>query len=519
MDPIVTTALVGTARQEGVSLATGTHVDAFIDGIAGYSDERKLLLSAGALAVYRQAGQLAQQILTVPEPAAPETLRACPPATALLLSRLLNGEQAELLPEALTRLREAGVYLPYHLLPLALSKTGKELRSVLFPVLGARGRWLSQFNSAWKWVGNFLASTESGLPTDAETIWQEGTTGQRVEILRRLRAVDPTRALTWLEDVWKQEKAEVRCDLLQALEVGLGAPDEAFLERALDDRAPSVRQVAANLLTHLPTSALVARMCERGSTMLKLAKGKLGLELPATFAKEWQRDGLMEKTPKGQNLRAWWLIQVLAAIPPSYWESRFAAGPAELLALLPDNEWSVDIADGWSRSALKHRATHWLMPLWQWWQACLAKKKQTDMSDANLCERILQAMPQAEAEQVVLALLHEKSDEGTTLLSSLPRPWSQAFAQAYLSLLRAYYQKLRQQPPKNHPHYDPWIRSLSVAALALPVTCLAEAQQRWEPLEEDEDGNSSWQIRSLNELFQTFVTTTQFRQKIYEEII
>lgn len=518
MDPIVTTALVGTARHECVNLATGTPVDTFIDGLSGCVDERKLLLSAGALTVYRQAGQRAQQILAIPEPAAPETLRACPPAAALLLSRLLNGEQTELLPEALTQLRAAGRYLPYHLLPLALSKTGKELRPVLFPVLGERGRWLSQFNSAWKWVGNFLASAESGLPADAEVIWQEGTTGQRVEILSRLRAVDPALALTWLEGVWKQEKAEVRCDLLQALEVGLSTADEALLERTLDDRAPSVRQVAADLLTRLPASALVARMCERGSTMLRLVNGKLDLDLPNVLAKDWLRDGLLEKTPRGQKSRTWWAIQVLAAIPPSYWETRFAAGPAELLALLPDDEWGVNIVDGWSQAALKHRAAPWFVPLWNWWQAYLARTKQADMSDANLCERILQAMPQAEAEQVVLALLRAESDTGIALLSSLPRPWSLAFAQVYLNLLRAHYQKLQQQQQsKKHPYYDPWIRSLSDAALALPVACLAGAQQHWEPLGTDED--SSWQIRSLNEAFQTFVTTIQFRQKIHEEII
>ncbi|MGH2509350.1 MAG: DUF5691 domain-containing protein, partial [Ktedonobacteraceae bacterium] len=368
MDSIVTTALVGTARQEHVYVATGTSVDALIDGLSTGEGERKLLLSAGAWAVYRQAGYRPQHIAAVPEPAQPESLRACSPAAALLLSRLLDGEHADVLLEALRRLREVGVYLPHHLLPLALNKISKKQRSALFPVLGERGRWLSQFYPSWDWVRDFLSIDESGLPADAETLWQEGTAGQRVEVLRRLRAVDPAKARIWIEDVWKQEKAEMRCDLLNTLEIGLEAADEAWLEKALDDRAPSVRLVAANVLARIPTSAFFERMCARGRVLLKRVNGQLALELPAAFGKDWQRDGILEKPSSHFGQRAWWLIQILAVIPLTFWESHLGAGPSELLARLPDNEWKVNVIDGWSKAALLYHASDWLLPLWNWWQ-------------------------------------------------------------------------------------------------------------------------------------------------------
>lgn len=516
MDPIVTTALVGTARQEHTRITTNTPVDELIAGVVGDENERKLLLSAGAWAIYRQAGQRAQHIAVLPEPAASETLPICSPQTALLLSRLLNGEQMGLLPEALTRLRETGLRLPPRLLPLALDNANKELRSLLSPVLGERGRWLSQFNPSWKWVRDFLADPANGLPAETETIWQEGTTGQRVEVLRRLHIVDPVQARTWIEDVWKQEKAEVRCDLLNALEISLTSGDEPLLERALDDRAPSVRQAAAHLLTLLPSSALVTRMCERGNNMLKLVNGKLGLDLPASLEKSWQRDGIVEKPPRNLGERAWWLVQVLGTIPPDFWEKQWGLGPTRLLAMLPDNEWRANIVEGWSRAALNYRATHWLTLLWHWWQKNVKHAKKTALSDPSLQEHILRAMPQDEAERAVMKLLNADPDEWTTFLPELPRPWSSEFAQTYLRFLEKHYQKIKKQPTKGNPYYDPWMRSLTDVALAVPPICFAEAQQILEPVEEED---ASWQLRYLNETVHTFVTTIQIRQQIQKEIV
>ncbi len=519
MDPIVTTALVGTAHQERVNLATGTPVDALIDGLSISEDERKLLLSAGAWAVYRQAGQQPRQIAAVPKPAAPETLRVCTPEAALLLSRLLNGEQAELLPEALQRLREVGMHIPHRLLPLALSKVTKAQRAALFPVLGERGRWLSQFNSSWDWVSDFLSADENGLPADAETLWQEGTAAQRVEILRRLRAVDPATARTWLEGVWKQEKADIRCDLLNTLETGLDATDEALLERALDDRAPSVRLVAASLLAHIPTSAYVARMCTRGSSMIKQANGKLGLELPATFGKDWQRDGIVEKPSSHFGKRAWWLIQILAAIPPTFWETNLGVGPTELLSLLPDNEWKGNVIDGWSKAAISYNASGWVMPLWNWWQEHFEQQDKKHMTDSSAREKLFQFMSQHEAEGIVLALLNDQQNMQTNdwevFLLELPRPWSDMFGRAYLHFFREYYQTRKAQITNPNPYHDAWLSSLSGVALALPSVCFVEAQQDWEPLEE----GKSWQIQSVNNTMREFVETIHIRQKIQKEII
>lgn len=519
MDRIVTTALVGTTRQAQVDPTTGTPVDALLDGLSGYADERKLLLSAGAWAVYRQAGQQPQQILAVPEPAAPETLRACSSAATLLLERLLQNEDADLRLEALQRLREVGVHIPHRLLPLALTKIHKGQQTALLPVLGEHGRWLSQFNSSWSWVHDFLSTDDSSLPAEAETLWQEGAAPQRVEVLRRLRAVDPAKALTWLEGVWKQEKANLRCDLLSTLEIGLTVADEAFLESALDDRAPSVRLVAINLLAHIPTSAFIERMCVRGRAILTRSTGTIDVTVPATFGKDWQRDGIVEKSSSHFGKRAWWLIQILGAVPPTFWETHLGAEPTELLRRLPDNEWKFNVIDGWSKAVLLYHASDWFRPLWDWWQEHPEQLTQYFLTDADILEKLIQAMPQQEAESIVVGLWnderHSQENTWTAFLPALPKPWSIEFGQAYLRFSRTYYQQQKGHITGPHPALAAWLDSLFKAARALPVACLAEAQQDWEPLDE----GLPWYIQQINNTMQSFVETMHTRQKIYEEII
>src|SRR5581483_8394072 len=106
LDALVTTALVGTSHTAPPA-QTATPIDALTDAMAAWSQielERQLLLRAGALAVWRQAGQTALQVSTVVQPHAPEALQECSLAVTTLLRQLFTGEHQDLLPEALERL-------------------------------------------------------------------------------------------------------------------------------------------------------------------------------------------------------------------------------------------------------------------------------------------------------------------------------------------------------------------------------------------------------------------------------
>src|SRR5262249_56270986 len=73
----------------------------------------------------------------------------------------------------------------------------------------------------------------------------------------------PGGARPLLQDVFKSEPANVRGDLLGALDVGLGVDDLPFLESLASDRADSVRAVAARLVAAVPgTPAFTARLSE-----------------------------------------------------------------------------------------------------------------------------------------------------------------------------------------------------------------------------------------------------------------
>src|SRR5260221_169183 len=312
MDTFVATALVGTAQAGMREAATGTPVDALAAALAAGDTERRLLLQAGARAVYQRAGYMPPRVAALPTPAPHELLPACSPAAALLLAPLLAGLYDDLLPAALERLRQAGLRLPYDLLPAALCLRTNALRALVAPLLGERGRWLAGFNPAWSWVGQTLGDVTDDVPADAETIWNEGSAGQRVAVLRRLRAVDVAKAREWVAAVWKSEKAEMRAEMLKASEIGLGAEDEPLLESALDDLAAAVRAAAPTLLARLPGSAFSGRMRDRGDAMLLWNDGNLDTRPPKALDPAALRDGIAEQERQAKGARADSLMQTVA---------------------------------------------------------------------------------------------------------------------------------------------------------------------------------------------------------------
>ena len=512
----VTTALVGTARQEQADSSTGTSIDTLVAELPTGECERHLLLQAGAWAVYRQAGEIAGHLDEAPEPAPAENLPVCSPAIAKLLHSMLLGEHENLLPTVLQYLREVRMRIPYELLPLALAVRTASLQSAVFPVLGERGLWLSQFNSEWAWVKNFLPATDNMLPDDAETIWQEGTIGQRREILRRLRAIDAAKARVWLEGVWKQEKAEARLELLKTLEVGLSSEDEPFLEKALDDRAPSVKALVPPMLARIPGSAFAQRMTSRANAIITNVRGKLKIELPTAYDKAWLRDGIMEKPQSGVGERSWWMIQILACIPPAYWEEQFKMTPIALIEMADTNKFGNSIIESWSRAAQLFSVEQWGEPLWDWWHGQQRKKTLSGTTTSDMRDELMQLMPARLVEsKVQYMMLNSTLLEGADwidLLAEVPTPWSNEFGDVYLQTLHQHIASLELNKKNYYPYSDSWFNSLETAATRLPSSCFEATLAAW-PLPEG-DG---WQHEQWREQLQEFTKTLRIRQRLLEE--
>ncbi|HEV2654872.1 MAG TPA: hypothetical protein VGT82_07930, partial [Ktedonobacteraceae bacterium] len=120
MDSLVTTAIIGTGQAGNTETLTNTPVDTLAAELGATEMERRLLLTAGALAVYQQAGSIPATASAAPQPATKESLAVCSEKAAHLVQELLQGQQRELLSEALQRLKQANLRIPYALLPLAL---------------------------------------------------------------------------------------------------------------------------------------------------------------------------------------------------------------------------------------------------------------------------------------------------------------------------------------------------------------------------------------------------------------
>lgn len=521
MNALTHIALAGTAKVTTDS-RTGTPLDAMFGGLAGIERERALLLRAAGEATYTLAGHVAEAGVTLPEPAPGEHQNVCSPTVARLVGDLLRGQRSEVLPEALRLMAAAKLRLPAELLPMALGMRAHELRPALRPVLGERGRWLSRFNPEWIWAAE--EGIVAGLPANAETLWQEGTQPQRLAILERVRAVDSDLARTWLEAVWHEEKAEFRNEALERLEIGLSRDDEPFLEKVLDDRAPTVRARAAALLAALPDAALAERVRKRLNTLMRYtpaapagrlrgllrtvmatpdATGTLSVTLPEAFDKTWQRDGIVEKPPARLGQRSWWLSQMLALVPPSYWEEHFGASPAALIAAASADDAGLTVLEGWSRAAIRHKAVAWMLLLWNAWDKTKTEDPYYTSVRNEMLGALVRGLPEREARSLSMNVLKRTdlaANIRASILVALPQPWDAAFGNAYLD---AAYQK-----SSNANTWNTWHQTFAHAATALPPVCFERALRLFTP---SDDQPASWYVRP-------FLDTIQIRQRLYQEI-
>ncbi|HEX5441966.1 MAG TPA: DUF5691 domain-containing protein [Ktedonobacterales bacterium] len=518
-DRITNAALIGSARAPvGDALPPATPEGALIGSLTDANPEQRLLLAAGVRAIYRMAGYTPERLDAPLEPAPAETKAVCSANVADLIHQLLIARASDLLQEALQRMIAAGLILPPEMLPLALGSATVAQRPLMAQVAGERGAWLGGFNSAWSWVRESLAHSLDEMPADADTIWQEGTSADRIQVIARWRATDPAKARDEIVAVWRQEKADFRVELIETLATNLSADDEALLETALDDRSSNVRAVALRLLARIPDSAYRARAIARADVLLNMGKKKLVTTLPEAHEKSWERDGIAAKTRQGVGERSWWLMQTVAVTPLAHWVERFSLSPTELIAAATD-EHGVEVLEGWSRAAVLYDASDWIQPLVEAWSKRLGKRASGGISPlqmSELCEMLLPKLPLPALEAMARKILRngESKQEFAweTLVAALPRPWSAGLAREWLAGLRAF---ARDELASLKSYAPDWRECSEEHAMLLPAECLDEALSPWEM---DEYANNRWQANSWRELHDQFLKAVRQRQRIRDEI-
>lgn len=397
--PLATAALIGTERRPPAWPTPGGAVGELLEKLGPLPVERRVLTSAGILAVSAAAGHRPPRAAAPLAPAAPDTARVRnDPRFVAVCAQILAEGPERLQAELFQQLARHGSVLAPRLLPAALraGRQSTRLRPALLPVLGQRGGWLAQQNAEW----NFAIG--AGAADLDERQWHEGALAARTRFLALLRQHDPARSRELLAATLPAENARDRVALLSVLAIGLAPADEPLLATTLSDRSKEVRAAAARLLARLPGSALAQRMAARLEPLLqserKLLRTVLTLDAPAVFGTDWAADTLEAARPTNETLgeRAWWLFQIIRLTPLAWWEQRTGRSPAELVKWAAGSDWQLALLRGWLEAQTAQ-------PQPAWAEALLAMPtvKGLEMDPFTL----LESLPPAARERHWLALL------------------------------------------------------------------------------------------------------------------
>ncbi len=510
---LVSAALLGTERQAPPWPPRQDALGRVLASLDPVDREGALLAAAGAHSLYRRAGAVPARVpdkLPAMEPAAPsgEDLPRVGSRASRHLGQMCEGLYRPVLGQWLESAR--GKRVPEELLPalLDLAARDKDLRAAVIPVLGRRGLWLARLNPDWCWA----VGEAERKPEESTDLWQTGTFDVRLGLLRQLRRSDPALGRQLVQSTWGDDDADARQEFLAVLLTGLGPADEDFLESALDDRSKKVRLVAADLLSRLAGSKLAARMIERVRPLVAFTaktgllaavrgrKSRIEVRPPAECDKDMQRDGIEPKPPAGGRKvgeKAWWLQQIVAAVPASYWSREPGVEPAALIAAAKATDWSEALLSGWLLAAERHRDGAWAEAILE--EAPEAGSRLLPLLDDEAREAFVGRWLKANAGDL------EEGGSCLALLEACGHRWSQGFGRLVLGEVQACARRaggagtawrLRQ--------------ALPMLAVRFPVKMLEEAGKGWPAPKEGQD---AW-----SEAAGEFLAMLQFRRDMLEAL-
>lgn len=521
MKALLNIALFGTGKHPKLPIDPANELDALLTANQEQDTAEQLLLWAGSHAIYEQAGWLPASGVSSPPPGPPSTKALRSVRLTQLLQQVMKSDQRELLREFLHTMQQEHIELPYEVLPLAMETTDREIRQLLQPLLGERGRWLSMFNPRWHWVNEGVVAITSDDRVALRRAWEEGKLAQRSLALTVMRQTDAAEGRRWLEETIPQEKADARAQFLECLHHGLSLDDEPLLEKLLLDRSEGVRQLAAELLQQLPASRLSERMKQRAEGMLQFRKTVLGAKVSCTPPEElpldWQADGIPARVQAGKGKKAIWVEKLFSVVPVTHWSKHFQTTPEKLLAAVAGDEFAQELVQGWTRALQVYPDTtaemlQWTHALWGHWLSRWQHDKKKSQETLNCMVAVLKLLPPQTAEQNVLPFLvpgRLHSDALLLMVDVLPRPWSPWFASNYLQLARKEVK---------HGMIDTafeWAKTLEIACKAIPRTAFAAALQHWDTAR---TGAQSWTAKALDQLIDRFVEVVALRQMFFEEL-
>ena len=340
---IVHNAMLGTGR-----LGPDKNRLSWPDSLPFYPDppnaETQLLQLTTIAVAYRYGGTQPLQTTDVDtDVAQPEKQPYCSIAAATLLTTIVEQDVPVLLAQWLQGCTHVGQIAPPDLLPLLLQKgkERKQFHTAVVACIGNRGLWLAARNTDWHYA---LSATNAIEPQEApqSTIWLEGTTTERAQLLATVRTANPAIGRQMLMDTWGAENAATRAELLQSMSHRLSQDDLEWLETLANEKSQKVRDVAFRLLKRLRGSAVNvlyhhflnnAITLNTEKAMLGLVKRTVLRVSPATHITDDLLKTGIAKTAKDiltEEEHVLW--QVIAAVHPDYWIQQLRLSATEVIA-------------------------------------------------------------------------------------------------------------------------------------------------------------------------------------------
>ncbi len=300
-----------------------------------------------------------------PIPGKKDSTNPCNQKSSGHISLILNGTFEPALSEFLSHLINNKKCLPPEMLPDLLDQclSNRTLWEKLRFTIGERGEWLIQQNPNW----------QSLLAISQKIDWETGTRDQRVALLQHLRKTKPEEVIPIIKATWEEDSLKDRVKFIETLKFNLSKKDEPFLESCLDNNRKEIRKAAANLLYLLPGSRLVHRMFDRLKNLMVLKSGtlkksKLEVSLPENNIDELIRDGI---DPSAQwykgGIKASRLGQMIAIVPPSFWEVHFKKNTEDTLQTFIRSNFSELLLQALAEATFNHKNEGWMEAIVSFW--------------------------------------------------------------------------------------------------------------------------------------------------------
>lgn len=221
---------------------------------------------------------------------------------------------------------------------LSIGIQQKKLQWLIHSCCGRRAEWLGKFNAEW----NF---SSGDVP---EQVWQTGTMEMRKNVFRETRKNNPSLALEWLQQTWKDEDANAKTAFLELMHTGISEADLPFLESLSAEKSKKVKDEAMSLQRCVPSSAIVNRYQQALEQRVHLKKEKALLGLVNKAALQFEFTALeddiyksgVEKLSNNKEItdEEHTLFQLIESVPPSFWQKQLQCSAEQVIQYFQKDE-------------------------------------------------------------------------------------------------------------------------------------------------------------------------------------